>query len=50
MLISYPNQTGLMVELTSIFSVVKALSTTVYFVSLMVVLIAYAIMYYKRKG
>jgi hypothetical protein len=50
MLLSYPNQTSTMVELTGTFSVVKAMSTTVYFVSLMVVLIAYAIMYYKRKG
>jgi hypothetical protein len=50
MLLSYPNQTSLMVELASIFSVVKAMSTTVYFVSLMVVLIAYAIVYFKQRN
>ena len=49
MLLSYPNQTSLMVELTSTFSVVKAMSTTVFFVCLMVVLIAYAILYFKSK-
>jgi len=50
MLLSYPNHTSLMVELTSTFSVVKALSTTVFFVCLMVVLIAYAIAYFRRKS
>ncbi|MFT4545571.1 MAG: hypothetical protein ACI9EQ_002049 [Bacteroidia bacterium] len=50
MLLSYPNQTSLMVELTSLFSVVKVMSTAVYFVSLMVVLIAYAIVYFKQRN
>ena len=50
MLLSHPNQTSLMVELTSIFSVVKAMSTAVYFVALMVVLIAYAIVYFKQRN
>lgn len=50
MLLNYPNQTDTMVELTSTFSVVKAMSTTVYFVSLMVVLIAYAIMYFRKNN
>ena len=49
MLLKYPNQTSMMVELTSTFSVVKAMSTTVFFVCLMVVLIAYAILYFKSK-
>lgn len=49
MLLKYPKQTDMMVELTSTFSLVKAMSTTVYFVSLMVVLIAYAIMYFRKN-
>ncbi len=43
MLMKYPNQTYFMVELTSTFSVVKAMSTTVYFVALVVVLVIFAV-------
>lgn len=50
MLLKYPNQTSLMVELTSTCSVVKAMSTTVFFFCLMVVLVAYAIVYFRRKS
>ena len=49
MLLKYPNQTSLMVELTSTFSVVKAMSTTVYFVSLMVVLVCLCCHLLQRK-
>lgn len=48
MLIKYPNQTRLMAELTSTFSVLKAMSTTVYFFVLLIVLIAFGISYYKK--
>lgn len=50
MLLNYPNQTTLMVGLTSTFSVVKAMSTTVYFVSLLVILVAYAIIHFRKKS
>lgn len=50
MLLNYPEQTRLMVELTSTFSVVKALSTTVFFFALMAVLIAFGIQYAKRNS
>lgn len=50
MLLKYPNQTNLMVEMTSTFSVVKAMSTTVFFVCLVVILVAYAILHFRRKS
>lgn len=48
MLLKYPNQTSWMVELTSTFSVVKAMSTTVYFVTLIVVLLIFGFKRFRK--
>jgi hypothetical protein len=49
MLLKYPNQTSIMVEFTSTFSMAKAMSTTVFFACLLVILISYVVLYVKNK-
>lgn len=49
MLYSYPNFTETTVNTTSIFSVVKSISTTIFFISFLVILISFVSMFVKKS-